>query len=613
MKKINYFLFILVSIISSCETQKDNNSIGKIMSFQNKAVLQKDSTYYFLLEAKKLLGNNIPDSLKTKNYVLFGNYYKSLNKKDSAYHYYNKAIQFSKDKITTDKDKMQHLNLAYYYKKNGDYLNSLSVLNKLEKGIKNQNDYKTLAAIYNQKQSIYKLLKDYKQAIKFNKKSVTYFALAKDTSKLVNSLILQSSLNYYNFHNKKETYRLLDSILTIDLQNSQFKNILKNQVYQNYGIFKYYDGDYQASYANYFKAIQFLKNPQTRADSLALANTYANIAEVSMDLKKYHLAKKYNDAVDAYAKVLDINLNDFHLQNKLRLSYNTKQPFNMVSKNLSILSKKMNSDYKNRITKELTALKEANKKEKELLIANQKVTLHNANLKRKQIILFSVLGFLFLSTLLGIQYYRQKKLKFEKEEIFMQQRLFRAQMNPHFTSNILYTIQDLILENKEKANKYLIKFSRLLRLNLENSMQDFTVVEKEIEVLSKYLDLQQLRMPNKFDYEITTNDLETDLLAIPPMLIQPFVENAIKHGFKNIDYKGKININLTEKGKYIHCEISDNGIGLQATKTDKAHRSASTLLIKKLLKNMINQEVSIQNKKEGKGTVVTFNIPFKEI
>jgi len=186
-------------------------------------------------------------------------------------------------------------------------------------------------------------------------------------------------------------------------------------------------------------------------------------------------------------------------------------------------------------------------------------------------------------------------------------------MNPHFTSNILFTIQDLILENKEKANKYLIKFSRLLRLNLENSMQNYTLIEKEIEVLSKYLDLQQLRFPDKFNYQINTNDLEIDLLSIPPMLMQPFVENAIEHGFKNIDYTGMITINLSEKDNFIFCEISDDGVGLGTVNSKKGHNSASTLLIKKLLKNMSNQKVIIQNNPTGKGTQVLFNIPFTEV
>ncbi len=608
-------LLILLSLFY-CKNNEENIFIDKINSIQIQLNQKNtDSTFILLKQSDYLIKShkNVPDSIKAANDFLFGNYYKSIDKIDSTYFYYNRAIRYSKGNIQTKKEKNYYISLAFLYKKNGDYLNSISILEKLEEGIKGQKDYATLAEINNKKQSIYKLLKNYKKAIKFNKKSVKYFALAKDTSRLVNSLILQSSLNYYNFKNKKETYRLLDSILTIDLKSSRFKNILKNQVYQNYGIFKYYDGNYSESYANYYKGLEHIRNPKTKSDSLGLANTYANIAEVCMVLKKYDLAKKYNDSVDLYARILNVNLKNFHLQNKLRLSYETNASFKVVSKNLNALSSSMNSNYDKRITSELMALKTANKKEKELLIANQKVTLHNADLKRKQILLFSILGFLLLSTFIGIQYYRQKKLKFEKEEIFMQQRLFRAQMNPHFTSNILFAIQDLILENKEKANKYLIKFSRLLRLNLENSMQNFTLIEKEIEVLSKYLDLQQLRFPNKFDYKINTNDLEIDLLLIPPMLIQPFVENAIEHGFKGIDYKGQITINLSEKGKFIFCEIIDNGSGLSTTTPKKKHRSASTLLIKKLLKNMSNQEVTIQNNPKEKGAIVTFNIPFKEV
>lgn len=610
------FIFLLIINVLSCTTQDNQTALATITTLHQKATQSKyqDSIAIYLKQARNIIHKNkqINSTIKAENSFLTANYYYAINNLDSAYTFYNSAIHYLGAEFNSDKEKEYFISLAYIYKKNGDYLNSLSILEKLEKRINNKKDYVTLAEINNQKQSIYKLLKNYKKTLEYNKKSVKYFALAQDTSKLVNSLIIQSSLNYYNFKNKKETYRLLDSILTINLNGNKHKNILTNQIYQNYGIFKYYDGDYQASFNNYYKAITFLKKPINSADSLGLANTYANIAEVCLDLKKYKLSKKYLDSVDLYSNILETNLRDFNLQNKLRLSYETNAGFSSVSNNLAHLTHSMNKNYETRINNELTALKEANQKEKELLITNQKVTLHNAELKRKQIILFSVLGFLLLSTFIGIQYYRQKKLKFEKEEIFMQQRLFRAQMNPHFTSNILSNIQELNLIDSKKANRYLIKFSRLLRLNLENSMQNFTLLEKEIEVLSKYLDLQQLRYPDRFEYEINTNDLEIDLISIPPMLIQPFVENAIKHGFKEINYKGKITINLIEKENFIYCQIIDNGVGLQVSNDEKDHRSASTLLIKKLLKNMINQEVAIKNNVSGKGTIVAFNIPFKD-
>lgn len=114
--------------------------------------------------------------------------------------------------------------------------------------------------------------------------------------------MLQSSFNYYNFKNKKETYRLLDSIIGIKLKDDAFKNTIKNHIYQNYGIFKYYDGNYLESYKNYYKAISFLRNPKTKTDSINLANTYANISEVCIDLKNYNFAKKYIDSVDGLDK-----------------------------------------------------------------------------------------------------------------------------------------------------------------------------------------------------------------------------------------------------------------------------------------------------------------------
>ncbi len=612
MSKSIYLFLICIFLISCNQEEPKEHEVQHVKILNEKLFSNSDSLIYYL-EARKNWYPKLSDSLKTETDFIIANYYNQIHKTDSAYHYLNKSLRFSKNKLTNTREKLYYITLAYTYKKNGDYLNSLNILERLEQHIKTSKDYSTLAEINKQKQSIYKLLKNYKKAIVFNKKSVKYFALAKDTSKLVNSLILQSSLNYYNFKNKKEAYRLLDSVLTINLSNNKFKNILKNQVYQSYGIFNYYDKNFQASYKNYYKALSYLQEPKTKSDSVGLANSYANIAEVCLELKKYNLSSKYNDSVEIYTKILNAGLRNFHLQNKLRLSYESKDDFSKISQNLSALNRTMSTNYQKRITNELTALKEANKKEKELLITNQKVSLHNAALKQKQIMLFSIVGFLGLSALIGILYYRQRKLKFQKEEIFMQQRLFRAQMNPHFTSNILFTIQDLILENKEKANKYLIKFSRLLRLNLENSMQNYTLIEKEMEVLSKYLDLQQLRFPDTFRYKINTDDLDVDLLSIPPMLIQPFVENAIEHGFKNIDYLGKITIDLSEKDQFISCKITDNGVGLQTNNSKENHTSASTLLIKKLLKNMSNQDVVIQNNPSGKGTNVTFNMPFIEV
>ncbi len=613
--KTTLFFFIILHAFFSCtENEKEVTRLNhKIYQLQQKAKQHtNDSLGYYISQLKPLLKTlqNQPDSLLATQEFLLGNYFNSIHK-DSAIYHYNQAVLHTKGSI--NKETTYFFSLAHYYKKNGDYLNSISILDKLEELV-NSTDYENLAHINNQKQSIYKRLKNYKSSLVYNKKAIRYFVLAKDTSQLVNSLIFQSNLKYHYLNDKKEAYYLLDSVLTIPTSNQKHYNILKNQIYQCYGIFNFYDKNYTASYTNYAKALRYLNQPKTRSDSIGLANTYANIAEVCTVLKKYNLSKKYSDSVSLYSNVLSENLRKFHLQNKLQLAYDTRQDFSTIATEFDNLYQFINTTYEQRIDKELIALKEANKKEKELLIANQKATLDNYKLRKNQLLLFGVLGLIGLGILAGFLYYRQKQLKHEKDEIFMQQRLFRAQMNPHFTSNILYSIQNLIKEDSTKANKYLVKFSRLLRLNLENSMQDFTAIEKEIEVVAKYLDLQQLRYPNTFDYNIKTIDIDEEFMHIPPMLIQPFVENAIKHGFKNITYKGQIDITLSVKNNFVFCEIIDNGIGLQVTKNDKSHTSASTLLIKKLVKKLTHTEVEISNKptSEGSGTVVQFYIPYRD-
>ena len=608
----HHFLIKIIVIFLIFYSCSDNEKIleSKIYHLQQKAFqASTDSTFFYLQKAKQLASNlnTLPDSTKQKNEILHGKYFLYKDSLDLANKHFNKALDYSK-KTLPKILKNFLIELSYKYIEKDDYLNSLGVLKKLEAHVSKTDD-DIINKINTDKLDIFFKLKNYKQALVFNKKIIAYALKKQDTFSLYNGLLVQASLKYFNLNNKKSAYQLLDSLLR---QNITKYKVLNNQLYQNYGIFKYYDHDYVNALKNYKKALTFLRKPKELNDSLELANTYANISEVCMDLKKYKQAKKYMDSVSQYKDALYTNLAFFNLQNKLRLAFETKNNFAELSQDLNNLNQSLNKTYEQRISKELTALKIASKKEKELLISNQQANLNVETLKRKQLFLITILSLLAFIVVIIFMYYKQRQLKAEKENIFMQQRLFRAQMNPHFTSNVLFTIKDLIKENKEKSIKYLTKFSRLLRLNLENSMSNYTMLDKEIEVLTKYIELQQMRFPDLFTYEIQTNDIETDLIAIPPMLIQPFVENAIKHAFKNIDYKGFISIELKEDGDFIQCKITDNGQGLQTKKNDKEHVSASTLLIKQLLKKMTHKEVSITNNEDKKGVTVAFAIPIKK-
>ena len=113
----------------------------------------------------------------------------------------------------------------------------------------------------------------------------------------------------------------------------------------------------------------------------------------------------------------------------------------------------------------------------------------------------------------------------------------RAQMNPHFIFNSLNSIENFIMQNKERqASDYLNKFARLIRIILENSFHDLITVSQDLEALQLYVDLEQFRFHNKFSYQVCIDkELTEDNYRIPPLLIQPFVENAIVHGLANSD------------------------------------------------------------------------------
>jgi len=216
---------------------------------------------------------------------------------------------------------------------------------------------------------------------------------------------------------------------------------------------------------------------------------------------------------------------------------------------------------------------------------------------------------------IGVFYYQRRKLRFEKQSLENQQRLLRSQMNPHFTFNTLYAIQTEMKKDQKGASDYLLKFSRLLRLILENSTQNYVQLEKELDALKKYIDLQSIKQSSKFDYHIRLDNLEEDdLVFIPPMLLQPFVENSIEHGFKNLDYHGQLDIALGLKGKFIHCTIEDNGNGIIGHESGYKN-STSVGLISDFIEKATKSKLQIVNKatldKDQSGVCIKFLIPYR--
>jgi ligand-binding sensor domain-containing protein len=159
---------------------------------------------------------------------------------------------------------------------------------------------------------------------------------------------------------------------------------------------------------------------------------------------------------------------------------------------------------------------------------------------------------------------QQAKSDIEKKIVRLEMQALQAQMNPHFIFNCVNGIQYYVLANKmDEVLAYLSDFSKVVRESLENATQRVVPLDQEIVFLHSYLRLELMRFPDKFDYGINFRDgIQNSLIMIPPMLIQPFVENAIRHGFMQLDKKGSLSVLFEKAGiDVLKCTITDNGIG----------------------------------------------------
>jgi len=196
-----------------------------------------------------------------------------------------------------------------------------------------------------------------------------------------------------------------------------------------------------------------------------------------------------------------------------------------------------------------------------------------------------------------------QKLESQKKLSELEMHALRAQMNPHFISNSLSAINLFILENNRlQASEYLAKFARLIRLILQNSQEAFIPLENELEALQLYLELESLRFENKFSYKIVTDELvDISVLTVPPLIIQPYVENAIWHGLMHKKESGNLEISVYTDGKFLFCKIADDGIG---RKKAAELKSKSALSYKSMGMNITADRIAILQQQDQLGAQI---------
>lgn len=255
----------------------------------------------------------------------------------------------------------------------------------------------------------------------------------------------------------------------------------------------------------------------------------------------------------------------------------------------------------------------------DLALTSQQLVVENN--KRQKWVIYSLIFGLLLTALAAFFFYRSNRQQKLANNLLALKSL-RSQMNPHFIFNALNSVNNYIAKSDERsANRYLSDFSTLMRAVLENSDEDFIPLNKELELLSLYVKLEHSRFPDKFDYQINIDEsIDVDSFQIPPMLLQPYIENAIWHGLRYKVEKGFLHVNIEYQDKNsISIRIEDNGIGRKKsaelkTQNQKKQKSKGMGNISKriaILNDMYKDKVDVHIEdltKNGEGTKVLFTL-----
>lgn len=395
--------------------------------------------------------------------------------------------------------------------------------------------------------------------------------------------------------------------------------------------------NYPKALSNYNKALVFFESSGNKE---SIATVYHNVGIVFEKQGKYANALNYlNRSVEirsqfgfkgtiystyrAISEVYEKTSNYKLAQNYLKLYADYADSAKTIESSAKIaeLNELYRSEQRERLISVQADSIERQKQEKTLTSTK----LENVQLKNNMQA-YIITGFAILLVLAGvIGFYRwnQTKIKQQQQEAEMNQTLLRTQMNPHFVFNAMSVIQSYIYDNDtQNSSRFLVNFSKLMRLILENSSKEFIPMEIEVDILDKYLSIQKLRFEERFDFEIKVDQKLLDESAIiPPMITQPFIENAIEHGRLHLREDGFIHVHIFEKNKMLFITIEDNGVGRKGAEQNKKssdHKSMAMKITSDRIENLNKKYraegfmlIEDYNKIEETGTKVLISIPYR--
>ena len=521
---------------------------------------------------------------------------------------YEKSVKLFKEVINTSKDKRV---LAEAYlgigQSKGLSNNKHDAINYTLKALeiaKKINDQELKAQSFSLLAYIYYSSSDYPNAIKYTKDAVEIQKIRSDNYSLAS--LYNNIAVYFEKNNQLDSAQVY-SYKSLELNKLLGKKYLTATLYNNIAKLLEKKQNFNKAIAHYKKSIQI----HTSISSNQI-NALANIAALYDKIGELKKAKKY------YIKAVEIAIKNKNNKN-LEKQYSALLNLSIKERDFdnSIFFQKKRDSLAN-----LLLVKENEEKIKSIenqyqLLVKENELNQELELNKKNKLLFIIVTVLLL--FLGLflfQHNRNKRLTLKQDKLVLEHKVLRTQMNPHFIFNALTSIQKTIFDGDPlKSATYLSKFAKLIRQNFEFVSKTEILLFDDIDALKNYIDTQQLRFDNKFEYKIKIDEeINTLQVNIPPMLLQPFVENAIEHGLKPKTSKGLLEIEIFKQKSLYHFKIIDNGIGINNGKEKEKREHSLDVFLKRLKLRYLGEEklFSIKPLTDNKGTVVSFSLKLNE-
>lgn len=315
-------------------------------------------------------------------------------------------------------------------------------------------------------------------------------------------------------------------------------------------------------------------------DDFYISSSYLNVGWLNLKKSNFNLAKEHLLKCIKIAKekkLQSILIDAYKILSQIEEKEGNNQQALTYYKNYQKVKEDIINEKNLKYINELNTKYNTQKRQAELKFLKQENNFVKERLKNTYLNYFVVILLALLVIGIIYIYQRQKQLTSEKKLLLIEQKMFRAQLNPHFIFNALNSIKSYIIKNeKDKAVYYLNKFSKLFNVILSGINEREVTLAEELKIIEIYIKLENIRFDNSIQFSLTIdNDIQLQQIKIPSLLLQPYVENAIWHGLNSMKGEKKLMINVSKSNEKIVITIQDNGIGIVKAQELKKQRATN--------------------------------------